>query len=84
MYIFWIYMICNLIGSSYNVFKLIFNKIIMTNIDVEAFRKEGFTFEEIESVKRGLDDVENWRTYTEEEFYSRLEKRLFSNDKVNV
>jgi hypothetical protein len=31
-----------------------------------------------------LDDVENWRTYTEEEFYSRLEKRLFSNDKVNV
>jgi hypothetical protein len=31
----------------------------MTNIDVEAFRKEGFTFEEIESVKRGLDDVEN-------------------------
>jgi len=24
----------------------------MTKIDVEAFKKEGFTFEEIESVKR--------------------------------
>jgi predicted transcriptional regulator len=56
----------------------------MTKIDIEAFQKQGFSFEEIESIKRGLDDVENGRTYTEEEFYSRLEKRLFSKNKTNV
>jgi len=31
----------------------------MKNMDIDAFKNEGFTFEEIESVKRGLDDIEN-------------------------
>ncbi len=56
----------------------------MTEIDVEAFKKAGFSFEEIESVKKWLDDIENGRVYTEEEFYSRLEKRLFSKSKNYV
>ncbi|MDD4151376.1 MAG: hypothetical protein PHR68_02065 [Candidatus Gracilibacteria bacterium] len=56
----------------------------MTVIDIEAFKKAGLSFEEIESIKQGLDDVENGRIYTEEEFYSRLEKSLFSNFRVNV
>ncbi len=56
----------------------------MTKIDVEAFKKEGFTFEEIESVKRWLDDIENGRFYTEEEFYSMVNKELFSKNKVNA
>lgn len=56
----------------------------MTNIDIEAFKKAWFTYEEIESIKQWLEDVENGRVYTEQEFYSRLEKSLFSNNKVDV
>ncbi len=53
-------------------------------IDLEAFKKAGFSYEEIESVKRWLSDIENWKVYTENEFYSRLDKRLFSNQKSHV
>ena len=56
----------------------------MENIDIEAFKKAWFTFEEIESVRQWLEDVENGRVYTEQEFYSRVEKNLFANLKVNV
>jgi hypothetical protein len=56
----------------------------MTTLNVEAFKEAWLSFEEIESIKQWLDDVENWRIYTEEEFYSRLEKSLFSNFRVNV
>ena len=49
----------------------------MANIDIEAFKREGFSLEDIESIKRWLDDIEEGRVYTEKEFYTRLEKRLF-------
>jgi len=53
-------------------------------IDIEAFKKAGLSNKEIESVIRWLEDVENGRIYTEEEFYTRLEKRLFSKEKSYV
>ena len=56
----------------------------MKNIDVEAFKKAWFTYDEIESVKKWLEDVEKGRVYTEQEFYSKLENTLFSNNKINV
>ena len=57
----------------------------MTKLNVEAFKKEGFSYEEIESIKEGLDDVKNWRVYTEEEFYSKVWEKIFSNKKeINV
>jgi len=56
----------------------------MEKIDIEAFKKEWFTFEEIESIKRSIDDVENNRVFTEDEFYSRINKKLFSKNTVNV
>jgi len=61
---------------------LIFKDKIMTNIDVEAFKKEGFSFEEIESVKRGLDDVENGRTISFENVKNKARKKIFSKQKV--
>ncbi len=54
------------------------------NIDTEAFKKAWLSFEEIQSVKKWLDDIENGRFYTEEEFYSRLEKRLFTKNSACV
>ncbi len=56
----------------------------MANIDVEAFKKAWFSFEEIEWIKRWLDDLEKWDIYEEAEFYSNLEKRIFSKKKSYV
>lgn len=50
----------------------------MVVIDVEAFKKAGLSFEDIEGIKRWLNDLENGNIYEENEFYSNLEKRLFS------
>lgn len=54
----------------------------MTKIDIEAFKKEWFTFEEIESVKRGLDDIENWRTVDYIEVKNKARKEIFSKEKA--
>ena len=48
-----------------------------TTLDMEALQKAGLSYEEIESVKRWLADIEAGRVYSEEEFYKNLEKRLF-------
>ena len=53
-------------------------------IDVEAFRKAWCTYDEIEWIKRWLQDLENWNIYEETEFYSNLEKRIFSKRKTYV
>lgn len=50
----------------------------MVVIDVELFKKAWLSFEDIEWVKRWLNDLENGNIYEENEFYSNLEKRLFS------
>ncbi|MCH8518620.1 hypothetical protein LAT59_02575 [Candidatus Gracilibacteria bacterium] len=55
-----------------------------TTIDLEALQKAGLSFEEIESVKRGLADIEAGRVYSEEEFYMNLEKRLFDKKESYV
>ncbi len=56
----------------------------MSKIDVEAFRKEGFSFEEIESVKRGLEDVENGRTISRSEMNKFIKKELFAKYSINA
>ena len=48
-----------------------------TTLDKEALQKAWLSYEEIESVKRWLADVEAGRVFSEEEFYKNLEKRLF-------
>ena len=58
--------------------------MVGTDLDVEAFKKEGFSYEEIESIIEWNRQVDNGEFYSEEEFYSRLEKRIFSNEKVHV
>jgi len=50
----------------------------MANINIEALKKAWLSFEDIEWVKRWLEDLGNGNIYEENEFYSNLEKRLFS------
>lgn len=49
----------------------------MTTIDTKIFKEKWFSFEEVESVKRWLSQVESWEVYDENTFYSNLEKRIF-------
>jgi len=54
----------------------------MTKINIEAFKKEGFSFEEIESIKRWIDDVENWRTVSYKEVKKIARENILSKQKV--
>ena len=53
-------------------------------IDVEAFKKAWLSYDEIEWIKRWLKNLEDWNIYEETEFYSNLEKRIFSKRKTYV
>ncbi len=53
-------------------------------IDVEAFKKAWLSNEEIEWIKRWLKDLKKWNIYEETEFYSNLEKKIFSKRKNYV
>ena len=53
----------------------------MKEIDIEAFKQAGFSYEEIESVKRWLDDIENGRVVSHEEVKLLARKKIFSKSK---
>ena len=61
---------------------LVFNYWNMVEINVEAFKKAWFTFEEIESIKQWIDDVENGNTVSFEKVKKEARKKIFSNSKV--
>lgn len=56
----------------------------MKEINVEAFKKAWLSFEDIEWIKRWLNDLENGNIYEENEFYLNLEKKIFSKKNTYV
>jgi hypothetical protein len=54
----------------------------MTEIDVETFKKAGFSYEEIESVKIWLDDIEKWNTIAYNDVKQLARKKIFFNAKT--
>ena len=51
-------------------------------INVEAYKKEWFTYEEIESIKRWLDDVENGRTIPYNKVKVLAREKIFSKEDI--
>lgn len=51
-------------------------------IDVEAFLKAWLSYEEIESVKRWLEDIKSGRTVSFDDIKKSARKKIFSKDKV--
>lgn len=47
-------------------------------------KKDGFSFEEIESINRWRKDISEGRIYSHDEVMSYARKELFSNAKANV
>lgn len=56
----------------------------MEDLDIEALKNAWFSYEEIQSIIRWNTQVNNWFIYNEEEFYSRLEKRIYSKERSYV
>ncbi len=56
----------------------------MTTINVDKFKKTWFSYEEIESIKKWIEDVENGRTVSESQMKKFIKKELFSKYTVNV
>ncbi len=56
----------------------------MAQINVDILKKAGFSFEEIESIKAGILDIEEGRVYDESEVFERLHKKISSNLVANV
>jgi predicted transcriptional regulator len=57
---------------------------IMEKIDVEAFKKEWFSFEEIEWIKEWLEDIKNGRVISHSEIKEFVSNELFSKYKINI
>lgn len=54
----------------------------MDAMTIEAFKKEGFTFEEIQEIIEAEKEFEeNWITYDFDEVMESIQKELFSNAK---
>ena len=61
---------------------LVFNYDVMENkIDIEEFKKAWFSFEEIESIKRWLDDVENGRVVPYNKVKALAREKIFHKEK---
>jgi len=54
-------------------------------IDIEAFKKEGFSFEEIESVNTSIDNfTKTWIAHSHEEVKKSARKSIFSKVSIHV
>ncbi|MDP2090887.1 MAG: hypothetical protein Q8K30_04795 [Candidatus Gracilibacteria bacterium] len=53
-------------------------------INIEAYKNEGFTYNEIESIKRGLDDVENARVIPYSKVKVLAREKIFSKENIYV
>ena len=59
--------------------------MIMEKIDVEAFKKEWFSFEEIDSITKSINNFNtNWKTHSHDEVRVKARNEIFSNKQVNV
>ena len=58
--------------------------MIMNEINIEAFKKEWFSFEEIEWIKEWINDIENGRVISHAEMKKFVSNELFAKYKTNV
>lgn len=53
-------------------------------INIEAYKNEWFTYNEIESIKRWLDDVENARVIPYSKVKVLAREKIFSKENIYV
>ena len=53
-------------------------------IDIDAYKKAWFTFEEIQWIMEAKQNIIDWEVYTEEEIYDFIDNELLSKYKINA
>ncbi|MCK9272603.1 hypothetical protein M0P65_03585 [Candidatus Gracilibacteria bacterium] len=56
----------------------------MINIDLEAFKNAGFSFDEIQSITEGEKNIRDGDIMSEEEMKSFIKTELFSKYSINA
>jgi hypothetical protein len=56
----------------------------MANIDKEAFKKAWFNLEEIDSIEKGLNDIEDGKTISHNKVKILARKKIFSDSNIYV
>ncbi len=51
---------------------------------IEALKKDGFSYDEIESIKRWLKDIEEWKVVDYDVVKKVSREKLFSKEKTYV
>lgn len=51
---------------------------------IEWLKNDGYSFEQIESIKKWLKNIEEWKTISEEIFWSRFYEKINSKMKEHV
>ncbi|MDA9129409.1 hypothetical protein N9J72_02955 [Candidatus Gracilibacteria bacterium] len=46
--------------------------IMLTQEQIQKFQNDGFSFEEIEDIKKGLQEIKNGETIPEEQFWNEV------------
>ena len=57
---------------------------MVTTVDIEALQKAWLSYEEIESVKRWLDDIEAGRVVSFEDVKRNARKKVFSQEEIHA
>jgi hypothetical protein len=61
----------------YSNIQIIFNiKFMLTQLEIEELKNDGFTFEQIESIKVWLKNIDEWKTISEEDFWQIVKKDI--------
>lgn len=55
---------------------------MLTNEEVEAFKKAWYSFEEIQRINESLKSIENWDVFTEEEAKDYINNQVFAKYKA--
>lgn len=53
----------------------------MSNLNIEAFLNAWLSYEEIESIKIGINDINKWNIVSFEEVKAKARTKLFTNSK---
>lgn len=51
---------------------------------IEGMKNDGYTFEQIESIKKWLKNIEEWKTISEEIFWLRFYEKINSKMKEHA
>lgn len=57
---------------------------MLTQEEINSFKERWYTFEEIERIKSGIKNMEEWKTVSEEVFWKKVYENINAKMKEHV